>query len=115
MHGNDNGKEVQIDIDLVPSFLFTKDQIPFQLDDKKLSLFAQKSKEKFFIVPKSRYNESVEENASHLWQLSFQEQEKELISNRNNLKPAVKFLKVLIWKNIIHLVIFVYNIPEITR
>lgn len=88
VQGRINGKDVSMDVDLVPCFIFGKEKWP--VNGFRANPVANKPD--YFIVPKPLDSVS---NGSRYWRLSFQEQERVIIDSKKNLKPAVKFLKKL--------------------
>ncbi|KAG5896341.1 hypothetical protein JTB14_005821 [Gonioctena quinquepunctata] len=86
VEGRISGKIVELDIDLVPCFVFGKEQWPVN----GFRANPEKKKPEFFIVPKPLKNVT---NSDRYWRLSFQEQEREIIDGKKTLKPTVKLLK----------------------
>lgn len=85
--GQVKGEKISLDIDLVPCFLFGKDKWPkSQFRPNPVA-----SKTDFFIVPKPVKDAPGRSN--RYWRLSFQQQERIIIDNKNYLKPTIKFLK----------------------
>ncbi|XP_072379386.1 cyclic GMP-AMP synthase-like receptor [Diabrotica undecimpunctata] len=84
-----------LDIDLVPCFVFTGDMWP--KENYRHNPFPHKSR--FLVVPKNPYGEPCgPQNPNNIyWRLSFQEQERELISGNqyNTMKATIKLLKKL--------------------
>ncbi|CAH1108570.1 unnamed protein product [Psylliodes chrysocephalus] len=118
--GQVKGEKISLDIDLVPCFLFGKDkwpksqfrpnpvaskvkpkyvtycesQPPKRYYPKKRSniyYYKKLKKTDFFIVPKPVKDAPGRSN--RYWRLSFQQQERIIIDNKNYLKPTIKFLK----------------------
>nr|CAH7745263.1 unnamed protein product [Callosobruchus chinensis] len=85
-------RNIKLDIDLVPCFQFNNDQWP--RGKYRPNPYPDK-RDKFVVVPKKPKFEC--QNINRYWRLSFQEQERELITgHRNNtLKPALRLLKKL--------------------
>ncbi|XP_018574677.1 uncharacterized protein LOC108913594 [Anoplophora glabripennis] len=88
VHGNINGRNISMDVDLVPCFIFGKEKWPVN----GFRSNPVPKKPEYFIVPKPLKGVS---KGSRYWRLSFQEQERVIIDSKSNLKPAVKFLKKL--------------------
>ncbi|KAJ8919790.1 hypothetical protein NQ315_006319 [Exocentrus adspersus] len=85
---------INLDIDLVPCFQFTEDKWP-QRGYRKNPF--PKVRTHFLVVPKNPRRMEHCENIGRYWRLSFQEQERELISGQElkATKPAIKLLKKL--------------------
>nr|CAI5833742.1 unnamed protein product [Callosobruchus analis] len=83
---------IKLDIDLVPCFQFNNDQWP--KGKYKRNPYPVR-RDKFLVVPKRPKGQF--QNIDRYWRLSFQEQERELISGCQNLtlKPALRLLKKL--------------------
>ncbi|XP_044252321.1 cyclic GMP-AMP synthase-like [Tribolium madens] len=79
-----------MDVDLVACFIFGGDKWPI---NGYRSNPCPSTKPEFFIVPK-KPSQQVNPQGRY-WRLSFQEQERVLIDNKNRLKPAVKLIKKL--------------------
>ncbi|XP_050500024.1 cyclic GMP-AMP synthase-like receptor isoform X2 [Diabrotica virgifera virgifera] len=86
---------INLDIDLVPCFVFTGDMWP--KENYRPNPVSQKSR--FLVVPKIPHGEPCgPQNPNNIyWRLSFQEQERELISGNqyNTMKATIKLLKKL--------------------
>ncbi|XP_060520933.1 cyclic GMP-AMP synthase-like receptor [Cylas formicarius] len=97
MFGKDRNGDIQLDIDLVPCFQFTDDKWPDPSQGYRKN--PSQTKKKFLIVPKKPKVEGRENDAKleRYWRLSFQEQERELISGSHLkvLKPTIRLLKKL--------------------
>lgn len=87
-------EEVEMDVDLVPCFLFSEEKWP---QGFKMCNIYDESDENgnkpndFFVVPKKP--KGVPKDESKYWRLSFQIQERYLIHDKNRLKPALRLLK----------------------
>ncbi|EFA01049.1 cyclic GMP-AMP synthase-like receptor [Tribolium castaneum] len=79
-----------MDVDLVACFVFSGDKWP--INGYRSNPFPS-TKPEFFIVPKKP--QGPVNPQGRYWSLSFQEQERVLIDNKNRLKPAVKLIKKL--------------------
>ncbi|KAJ3660811.1 hypothetical protein Zmor_005242 [Zophobas morio] len=86
LEGNLNGQDFKIDIDLVPCFTFFDDHWP----GNEYRPNPSQKKNTFFVVPKS-----PSEDAPLHWRLSFQEQERELLSGYAVMKPTIRLIKKL--------------------
>ncbi|XP_045465012.1 cyclic GMP-AMP synthase-like isoform X2 [Harmonia axyridis] len=80
------GKKVCVD--LVPCFIFTDQYWPAKPYRKNAST----SKGEFLVVPK---DPKVIVSPYIFWRLSFQEQEKDVITGKNGLKDTIRLLKLL--------------------
>jgi hypothetical protein len=76
-------KDFDIDIDLVPCFTFFDEHWP-----KKGYRENKTQKNTFFVVPKTPSDDQTD-----CWRLSFQEQERQLISNYAVMKPTIRLIK----------------------
>ncbi|RZC42727.1 Mab-21 domain containing protein [Asbolus verrucosus] len=82
--------EIEIDVDLVACFVFGSNKWP----TNRFRSNPVNSKPEFFIVPK-KPRAPEDQPIQRYWRLSFQEQERVLIDNKQYLKPTVKLLKQL--------------------
>lgn len=80
--------KIHIDVDLVPCFIFDKENWPGHPFIKNPIPW---KKPRFYVV--SKKPKEVQGKATHYWVLNFQEQERELIKRRHCLKPAIKLIK----------------------
>lgn len=87
VNGTINGKNVAMDVDLVPCFVFGKEKWPANGFRPNPPVTAKKAE--YFIVPKP-----IPECSTN-WRLSFQEQERVIIDSKATLKPSVRLLKKL--------------------
>nr|XP_022908812.1 cyclic GMP-AMP synthase-like isoform X1 [Onthophagus taurus] len=85
-----NNEDMKMDVDLVPCFVFDNNW-PIHCNIKPNST----SSPTYFIVPKKPYNNPNDGLIGRCWRMSFQIQERELIRNKQSLKPALKLLKKL--------------------
>lgn len=78
----------QIDIDLVPAFVFS----PAVLKGIKKEL--SQSKDPFFVIPKSPKNKKT--NKNHFWRIDFHDQERNILkgAKKEYVKPLIKLLKL---------------------
>lgn len=88
INGNINSKPIQLDVDLVPCFVFDDSKWPSGNFEKNTT-----KEKKFFIVPKQPKIDS--KNVKQYWRMSFQKQERLIMSGNKNVKPAVKLIKKL--------------------
>nr|XP_022917144.1 cyclic GMP-AMP synthase-like [Onthophagus taurus] len=79
-----------LNVDLVPCFQFDIGLLPTGSKWRKNPV---PSKNTFFIVPKRPKN--MDKISDYYWRLSFQEQERELMNNKRNFKPALRLMKKL--------------------
>jgi hypothetical protein len=87
-----------LDVDLVISFVFTKDEWPHDSPNpysKYLSCGGSSCFNEFFIVAKKPKDVPDYVLPERHWRLSFQEQERQLIANKGRLKPVGRLLKKL--------------------
>ncbi|KAJ8924711.1 hypothetical protein NQ315_000863 [Exocentrus adspersus] len=87
--GDEDDDCCQIDVDLVPCFLFKAGKWPES--PFKPNPYSNDRLSDFFVVPKHATVFPTCE--SRYWKLSFQIQERQLIKNKGRLKPALKLLK----------------------
>lgn len=78
----------EVDVDLVPAFKLSAAQWP----EMRYRANPSTKKTEFFIVPKKARGIN---KAERYWRASFQDQEKELINQKQRLKPALRLLKKL--------------------
>ncbi|CAH1962981.1 unnamed protein product [Acanthoscelides obtectus] len=85
---------IKLDIDLVPCFQFKDNQWP--RGQYRENPFPRQ-RDKFLVVPKKPRDTKNCDNIDRYWRLSFQEQERALITGpmTNTLKPAIRLLKKL--------------------
>lgn len=81
-------KKSFLDVDLVPCLQFTEADWPSSENFRKNT----SKKDSYFVVPKKPAQ--GDKNIDKYWRLSFQEQEGELMGQRQSLKPALKLMKV---------------------
>jgi len=87
-----------IAVDLVPVFCFGTNRWPPQPTRQLSSLPWRFSPHlKWCVVPKSPRHDSPTQNSvfRYQWRMSFYMYEKEMMNNRNNMKPVIKFMKLL--------------------